>query len=106
MDSNAEKTQLEDLSSAEPGAVSSFDELGIDTTTPEETSQETSTANSDTNDEISNQLHPLEIISNDGNLEYVSEEAETFLKNFRSCVNTFDTDIRNLIIKDILIFKL
>lgn len=99
MDSNAEKTQLEDLSSAEPGAVSSFDELGIDTTTPEETSQETSTANSDTNDEISNQLHPLEIISNDGNLEYVSEEAETFLKNFRSCVNTFDTDIRNLIIK-------
>ena len=99
MDSNAEKTQLEDLSSAEPGAVSSFDELGIDTTTPEETSQETSTANSDTNDEISNQLHPLEIISNDGNLEYVSEEAETFLKNFRSCVNTFDTDIRNLIVK-------
>ena len=99
MDSNAEKTQLEDLSSAEQGAVSSFDELGIDTTTPEETSQETSTANSDTNDEISNQLHPLEIISNDGNLEYVSEEAETFLKNFRSCVNTFDTDIRNLIVK-------
>ena len=41
MDSNAEKTPI-DMSSEEPGAVSSAVPSDSDTTTPEETSQETS----------------------------------------------------------------
>lgn len=95
MDSNAEKTQLEDLSSAEQGAVSSAVPSDSDTTTPEETSQETSSFTA--TDYLFSDLLKSITISNDGNLEYVSDEAETFLRNFRSNAATFSNEIKRLI---------
>ena len=93
MDSNAEKTQLEDLSSAEQGAVSSAVPSDSDTTTSNDTGNEVGINSATTS--ISFVVIPK--IANTNNLKYNSEEAENFMNSFKSCISDFDTDIREKI---------
>ena len=92
MDSNAEKTPI-DMSSEEPGAVSSAVPSDSDTTTSNDTGNEVGINSATTS--ISFVVIPK--IANTNNLKYNSEEAENFMNSFKSCISDFDTDIREKI---------